>query len=165
MLSWGQIGDCAVCQRETNFGPGRRQHLYWECKLSKTLLLEIWFWNGYDPLHFICPLNPITCKKSYQLNLMQREFRLNLTAEEEFNDTGKCYHGDLMNCNRCRKISHMIPVCLEVAKKYRVSQKKLWIVNYSPPEMITVPSNSIAPQDSFLVPFVTSCIHFCQFSR
>ena len=46
---------------------------------------------------------------------------------------------------------------------YRVSQKKLWIVNYLPPEIITIPSNSIAPQDPFLFPFVTNCIHFCQF--
>ena len=35
---------------------------------------------------------------------------------------------------------------LQKYKRYRVSQKKLWIVNYSPPEIL---SNSIAPQDPF----------------
>ena len=46
---------------------------------------------------------------------------------------------------------------------YRVSQKKLWIVNYSPLEILTIPSNIIAPQDPFLFSCVTNCINFRQF--
>ena len=49
------------------------------------------------------------------------------------------------------------------ACKYRASQKKLWIVNHSPPEIITIYSNIIAPQDLFLFSCVTNCINFWQF--
>ena len=49
-------------------------------------------------------------QKRSQHNLRTTIFsRLNLTAQD-FDDTGKCYHGDLMNCNRCRKISHPTPL-------------------------------------------------------
>ena len=54
------------------------------------------------------------------------------------------------------------------ATLYRVSQKKLWIVDYSSPEMIKILSNrGPLSEDStsgpILFPFVTNCINFVQF--
>ena len=54
-------------------------------------------------------------------------------------------------------------VTQNVSESLKGVPKKLWIVNSLPPEMITIPSKSIAPQDPFLFPFVTNCIHIWQY--
>ena len=64
---------------------------------------------------------------------------------------------------RCRYPPSECPKCKFSLQTYLVSKKKLWIVNYLPLEMITIPSNSRPPQDPFLFAFVTNCIHFRQF--
>ena len=64
---------------------------------------------------------------------------------------------------RCRYPPSECPKCKFSLQTYLVSKKKLWIVNYLPLEMITIPSNSRPPQDPFLFAFVTNCIQFWQF--